>query len=244
MYKNRVLKIIFCYTCIVFVISGFKKNELPDKKDILKQLYKNPVQMPTAIGSFTKESAGITYTIIPLYNYELYAMVVSCFDTSAWWNIYHRDWQDFMNKKDIAVIWGDNLTSEAYKKMSFKSTSFECVYSTRDLDAWRKFKKECFSNNHLLCAQKEIERKVMSVRRADQIYLQGYLVKYTHNRDEQFERGSSTTRFDSGAWSCETIYVTDFRILKRANTFWHIINSWATYIIILCVFIAIGCLFK
>jgi hypothetical protein len=36
----------------------------------------------------------------------------------------------------------------------------------------------------------------------------------------QFFRGSSTVRDDTGDGACETVYVNEFKILQRANPVW------------------------
>jgi len=74
----------------------------------------------------------------------------------------------------------------------------------------------------------------MKAGEGDQIYLKGYLVRYAH---DDFQRGSSVTRNDAGNGACETIYLTDFKIIKEANAFWRLIYSYVKYLIIASIII-------
>ena len=61
------------------------------------------------------------------------------------------------------------------------------------------------------------------------------LVTYS-NPGNGFFRGTSTTRNDTGNGACETIYVTDFELVKKAN--WalrgfYLVALWTTIISLL-----------
>jgi len=45
------------------------------------------------------------------------------------------------------------------------------------------------------------------------------LASYSHSNN-QFQRGTSTTRTDTGNGACETIYIDNFSIVKEANSGW------------------------
>ena len=70
----------------------------------------------------------------------------------------------------------------------------------------------------------------MQAKKGDQVYLKGYLVNYSHTNGD-FERGTSTSREDTGNNSCESIFVTDFQILKEGNQNWRIANTVSKYTI-------------
>ncbi|MBI4846477.1 MAG: hypothetical protein HY810_08450 [Candidatus Omnitrophica bacterium] len=234
MSRYSVLKSILFAAIALFFISAFQKDKLPSESEIFEELYQDPIQRETQAPEFKVQRKNITYTIKPIAEYELYGMVVSYFNSSTWWNIYHPKWKDYINKKDICVIWADNLKEHIYNKMKFKSTSFECSYFTKDKQAWKSFKKNCLSNNHLLIHDEEVGKKIISADIGDQIFFKGYLVEYSHSEGE-FKRGTSLTRDDTGAWSCETVYVNDFKILKKANTYWRRGHVISKYLIVLCL---------
>lgn len=234
---KKIIKAILFISIIVFAVSFFQKDNFPDKKEILEKLYQDPLQTETNEISFEKEKGGIIYTINPLYDYELYGMVVSYHHSAGWWDYYHKKWNDFINIKDICVIFGDNLLSEVYKEMEFKSGSWTCYSEFKSgtpKEIWSKFKNSCVSNNHLLSAGEDINKIIMSAEKGDQIYLKGYLAEYSHTGGS-FRRGSSATREDTGNGACETIYVSDFKILKKANPLWRFAFSFSKYSIIGCL---------
>ena len=246
MIIKRIVKVILFISVVLFAVAFFKVRQFPDKKDVLKQLYRNPVQIKTNKAPFKIRTGEITYTITPLYSYELYGMVVSYHHSASWWDCYHRlRWKDFINQKDIAVIWGKNIATEVYKDMRFKSTTWTCYYQWPNSEVRSRFTENCLSNNHLLSNDKEIEKQLMAAERSDQIYLKGYLATYSHGRGEgSFQRGTSTTRLDRGQGACETIYLTDFKILKRSSPLWRDIKTYAKYSIIICLVFLMVLFFK
>lgn len=234
---KKIIKAVLLISVFLFGASFFQKDKLPDKKEILKELYQDPIQAETDADPFKTEQGGIVYSIDPLYNYELYGLVVTYHHSESWWDYYHKKWDDFINIKDICVIWGDNIEAEVYKEMKFRSGSWTCYPKFKPdtrKEVWSKFKNDCLSNNHLLSDNKEINKTIMNTEEGDQIYLKGYLVEYSHSNDS-FRRGSSASREDTGNRSCETIYVLDFQILKKANPFWRSIYSFSKYSTLGCL---------
>jgi len=243
---KKVIKIILFISLILFGISFFQKDKLPGKEDIFEELYQEPIQTETNESAFETEQDGIIYTITPLYNYELYGLVVSYHHSKSWLDYYHKRWKDFINIKDICVIWGSNIESEVYKEMKFKSGSWTCYAEFKHgtgQEVWSKYKSSCLSNNHLLSDNEEINETLMKAETGDQIYLKGYLVEYSNNDDESRYgvRRSSTTRTDN---KCESIYLTDFQILEKANPFWHSVYSFTKYLIIGCLILLMIIFFK
>jgi hypothetical protein len=216
------------------------KNKLPEAKDILEDLYQSPIQTEVDIEPFETEVDDITYTIIPVYEYELYGMIVSYHTSGSWWDMYHHAiWKDFINVKDICVIWGkQNIKSEVYKKLNFSSDTWTCYCYWKDQKTARLFDSRGVSNNHLLSDSKELNREIMSAEVGDQIYFRGYLSRYSHSGGT-FRRGTSTRRDDTGNGACETVFLDDFQILKRANPTWHYVYTSSKYIGIICIVLII-----
>ncbi|MFH0924112.1 MAG: hypothetical protein V1872_00515 [bacterium] len=242
--KKNLVKLILLVSTILFIAAFFQKDKLQDNKDVLEQLYQEPIQTKVDVAPFEKRVNEITYTITPLYFYELYGMVVSYHHSKSWWDIYHyRMWKDFINIKDICVVWGDNIKTEVYKEMKFSSDPWTCFWKWPNQEIGAKFQSMCLSNNHLVSENKELNKEIMKVRKGDQIYLKGYLARYSHSNNS-FYRGTSTVRTDTGNGACETIYLEDFRILKKANPQWRLVFSFTIYVIICCVIILIVIFFK
>lgn len=228
---KRTLQIILLISVVLLVASYFLKDQLPEKSEIDEKLYQEPKQEETDVMPFEKKVDGITYTIKPLYSYELYGLVVSYHHSSNWWDYYHKEWNDFINLKDICVVWGDNIDSEVYKHMKFKSGSWTCYaefkYGT-DQGIWSKFANNKLSNNHLLSSNGEASKKIIEAETGDQIHFRGYLAEYSHS-DEQFKRSSSISRDDRGNHSCETVYVTDFEIVNKKEDIYREIFNYSKY---------------
>jgi hypothetical protein len=70
-----------------------------------------------------------------------------------------------------------------------------------------------------LAGDDRMARKVRTVRRGDQIRVRGWLASY-ERPGTPFRRGTSTTRDDRGNGACETVYVTEFEILRPGNPGW------------------------
>jgi len=241
---SNTVKIILILSIILSIISYLNRNKLPDKKDILPQLYQAPVQTATKEQPFSLKKKDINYTITPLYAYELHGLVVSHHDARVWWDIYHREWQDYLNTKDLLVIWGKNISSEIYKHIKFSNTSFfghARWKSGTTSEIAAKFDYESWSNNHVLPGNPLVAKYIMETNPGDQIYLKGLLVKYD---GPNVQRSSSTTRSDTGGGACETIYIQEYKILKKANQSWRIIFVFSKYSIILSMLVLIIKLFK
>lgn len=208
----------------LFTLSFAMRDRFPSPYLPLAALENDPIQEKTDKRPFQALVNGIPYSIFPQYTYDLRGMVVSYHTSGGIADIYHwKLWQDYINIKDICVLWGPNLRTHVVQKIDFHSDTWTCFCETDDITAWNRFDKERFSNNHLLSADRNISREVAKVRLWDQVHLTGYLVSYSHNRDGGFERGTSVTRSDTGQGACETVFLTDFKILKRANPGWRTI---------------------
>lgn len=228
---KRILQIILILSATALIISYFLKDQLPDKSEIDERLYQEPMQEATDKEPFKKEVGGIRYNIKPITSYELYGLVVTYHNANKWWDYYHKEWDDFINLKDICVIWGNNIDKEVYKQMKFESGSWTCYFEGKygaDVDLGNKFTYSHLSNNHLLDDNEEVAKKIEEAEIGDQIYFKGYLVEYSHG-DGQFKRGTSTTRLDSGNNACETVYVTDFEIIKKNEDIWREVFKYAKY---------------
>lgn len=187
-------------------ISYFQKDALPDPNFYNDDVLREPKQTKTDKKPFQVTVKDQTYTIKPQYDYELHGMVVSYHHSDSFADIYHADWKDYINTKDICVIWGENVTSAIYKKLDFKNGTWTCWVRWGDHATGQQFKGEQLSNNHLLVHDSYISKQVRAAKPGDQIYLRGMLAKY-ENAGNGFKRGTSTTRTDTGNGACETIYL-------------------------------------
>jgi hypothetical protein len=224
---RKILRLAFLFSLLLWLLSLLFINRLPGPKDIYEQLYRDPLQTQENIPPpFKVIKNKLTYTVTPLFHYELYGLVVSQHRSDSLLDLSHRRWQDYLNIKDLCVVWGKNISSGVYRKMKFWNRDFTCLCSFPDQETASLFSGSHLSNNHILCADQKISRRILAARPGDQIYFKGYLVSYSQSVN-QFSRGTSTVRDDTGNGACETVFVTDFSILQSANRVWQVINPLA-----------------
>ena len=218
---EKLLKWVFIASLFGLLAGYWYRDVLPepDHYDDGRALAKDPLQAPTRKQPFSVQASDQRYGVKPLFDYELRGVVVSMHHTDAWWDIYHAEWGDFINIKDICVIWGDNVKSGVYRDMEFENNSWTCWAYWPGRGVGKRFKEDQLSNNHLLADRPQVQRAIYAARPGDQVRVRGMLVEYT-NPAKNFRRGTSISRKDRGNGACETIYVEDFQILRRANVGW------------------------
>ncbi len=217
---RRLAKIILPIAALAFAVSFFMRNRLPDKSSIHESLLQSPVQTEEGVGGpFEVTRKNVVYTVTPLFSYELWGMVVSYHHAASFVDVSHKQWNDYLNTKDICVIWGKNVETGVYKRMTFRNRDFTCFYRYPDLETAALFTENCLSNNHLLPADPAVASAVLKARKGDQVRFKGWLVSYGQ-KGAPYSRGSSTVRNDRGNGACEVVYVTEFEILREANAEW------------------------
>jgi hypothetical protein len=228
---RQLARIVLPTACVALVASFFFRYRLPDKSLVLEPLLQKPVQTNDGVPEpFDVTRKGITYTVTPLFNYELWGLVVSYHHSASFVDISHRQWKDFINTKDICVLWGRNVETGVYERMSFKNRDFTCFYRYPDAETGRLFTENALSNNHILPADPLVADAVIKARTGDQVHFKGWLVSYGI-KGTPYARRSSTVRTDRGNGACEVVYVTEFQILRAANAAWRTLFKAALVLI-------------
>lgn len=213
----KSFKWIFILSALVTVGTYFYKDKLPGPDYYAGTTIKAPVQLKTHRKPFSVQVNDQTYDILPRYSYELEGIVVSLHDADSAWDMYHHDmWKDFLNLRDLCVIWGSNVSSGVYKNMDFKNNTWTCWAYWYDNETQDKFRMNQLSNNHVLSHKEYVSKALMEAEPGDHIRLKGVLAEYV-NEAANFRRGTSISRDDQGNGACETIYIDDFQIVKKAN---------------------------
>lgn len=245
---EKIIKIALLVFFLIWIIALTQKDQLPGKSQILSPLFEEPIQTKTQTKPFSLVTAdGEAFDVRPVFDYELKGLIVSYHHSSSWMDLAHRRWKDYLNLKDICLIYGENISSEIYKRMKFSNRDWSCwtSFSGSNEEQWeqsRQFNEHYLSNNHILAKDPILIKKILSAEKGDQIYFKGHLVNYAKRRNSlepQYFRNSSVTRNDQGNGACEVIYVTDFKILKKANVLWrasHIFSGWMIFILIVSFF--------
>jgi hypothetical protein len=233
-WLRKTAKFVLAAAAATFAISFFMKDRLPAKTLVLPDLLQDPVQTNTDLpGPFDVTRKGVTYTVTPFFNYELWGMVVSYHHAGSFVDISHEAWNDHINVKDICVLWGKNVETGIYGRMKFRNRDFTCFYTYPDQETGAVFDERCLSNNHLLPADPIVAATIMRARKGDQVRFKGWLVSYGQ-KGTPYKRMTSTTRNDRGNGACETIFINEFEILREANPGWRALYKLALGLMALC----------
>jgi len=248
MNRAHPLEIIFkwIFICSLFLSLScyFLKDQLPPPSYYESFSLNAPTQSPTTEALFTTDVKNQHYIIEPQFDYELYGVVVSYHDADSLIDIWHHDkWKDYINLRDLCVIWGANVRNGVYLNMNFSNDNWTCWAYWPDRTTRDRFDMTALSNNHLLVDNKSIKKALMNTEAGDYIHLKGVLASY-RNPANHFFRGTSTVRTDTGNGACETIYVREFDIINKANSGIRAVYQFAKWLTILSLIGYIVIFFK
>ena len=195
----------------------WNRNSLPGAIDFHAKLEDEPRQHAIDKRPLNVAYAGVEYRVEPLYDYELYGLVVS-YRQHDGESSMHRWSNDHLNMADVCVVWSETAFSPTLAELEFWNGIFTCNVQTRDSVAWSRFKMNQLSNNHLISADSSIRERVGDIRIGDQVRIKGSLARYGAVGNPL--RGTSTTRADTGDGACETILVDEFEIVVPGFSGW------------------------
>ena len=214
---EKTFRMLFVVSLLAAALLYLVKDELPPASFYDAESLGDPLQRATRQAEFSTRVNDETYLIKPRYDYELNGVIVSYHNADDFSDIWHHGrWKDFINLRDLCVVWGSNVASGVYLDMKFHNDSWTCWVSWPNREVGERFDMTRLSNNHVLIDDDAIRADLMKAEPGDQIRLSGVLAEY-RNPNSGFFRATSTTRDDTGNGACETIYVTDFEIVKKAN---------------------------
>jgi hypothetical protein len=215
---RKLTNIVIVASFVCSLVSFWNRNALPGSIDYVAAVADEPRQTRTTRKPFDASWDGTGYRVKPEYDYDLVGMIVSFrhHDNNS---RMHRLADDHLNMLDVCVVWGNNTNGAMLDKIDFWNGIFTCNVKTRDQAAWDSFDIYQLSNNHLISDDEYIRDQVRKINIGDQIRVRGVLASYDSPGGN---RGTSTTRTDTGDGACETIYVDHFEIVKPATSFWRI----------------------
>jgi len=231
MYKYN--KYLFILSLITMVACFWNKDKFPERLIINSGLSDEPIQQQTENQKFSVNFNEVSYLVEPLFEYELYGMLVSYNHHEG--GSLHEKWNDHLNVSDFCVVWGGNAKPEWLNKIDFWNGQFTCNFETRDNEVWQNFNIYKISNNHLLSDDPSIRKQLEDISIGDQVRIKGYLATYSN--DTGFKRSSSTNRMDTGNGACETLYVTEFELLSKMSNNWRRFLPISIFLFILSLII-------
>jgi hypothetical protein len=167
-------------------------------------VYQEPVQEPYMGERFTHTVDDFQYTIEPVASYKIWCLVMSR-------KFHYNTLEDKLSPVDLCVVWGKLAEPETLQYIRFFQESRFCSYRYDErmpLDA--SYVGSHVANIHIIPANENVLKAAKSIKRNQEIYLEGYLVKvYKYDRCIW---ESSVERTDSGLHACEVFYVTKVRI--------------------------------
>jgi hypothetical protein len=214
---QKVLSLMLFGAVVLFGLSWWHKGELVDYAEIDPALLQQPRQTPTLRQPLSFAYRERTYEVDPVADYEIWGLVVSHNDIYSIGDIYHDE--SSVDTKNLCMIWGGNLESNAFHQVKYESGSFTCYFSH---PFGVEFLGDQLSNNHLISDQERVRRIIGEVRIGDQVHIRGMLVNYGEaGIDRRFWRKTSTTRSDSGNKACEIVFVEDIDVLAQGTPGWY-----------------------
>jgi hypothetical protein len=219
-HKVRWLRLGFLLSLLLWALALWRDDRLPPPGAILPTLFAEPLQAADGVPPpFAVTVKKRNYVVRPLFRYEIAGLVVSRHRSDSFLDTAHRQWRDTLNIMDLCLVWGRNIRSGVYRAMKFWNRDFTCMCAFPDAETGMLFSGSHLANNHLLSADRSLSRRMLRVRPGDQVRIAGFLAEYGQPANG-FSRGTSTVRDDTGNGACETIFVTDFQVLRRANPGW------------------------
>lgn len=159
---------------------------------------------------WTIERGGWTFTLKPLATYSIRGRVLS---SKSYWS----GWQSELSPLDLALGWGDLITSGAYTKVDWSQSNRWYWYRwPGDFGHDERYIIRHSANIHVLPASPAVEDGAESVSEGDDVELEGWLVRVDGRKGGRtvwWE--SSLTRDDTGDGSCEVMWVTKIRANGR-----------------------------
>ena len=177
---------------------------------------KEPVQTDVS-GSFKLSKGDYDCTITYKCSYDIDALVVHTKEYPE-----SDDMADTLSPLDLALAWGKVAEMNEEIDFGWEQSDRHCRVGALQQSEVDKLGgvsavTASFSNNHIIPAEKCVEKQLLSIRRGDRVRLRGYLVNvdgYDRSKNRGARWYSSTSRTDVGDGACEIFYVTNVDIIQ------------------------------
>ena len=146
------------------------------------------------------------YTIAPLASFDIQARVLGKEN-------YTFDRESDLSPVDLALGWGPMSDEAVLNKIEITQSGRWYRWSVKEFPIPRRDIETNSANMHLIPATEQIEKVIDRAKKGHVVGIRGYLVKVSASDGWQWQ--SSLTRQDTGAHSCELIWVERFEIIKR-----------------------------
>ncbi|MBN2494349.1 MAG: hypothetical protein JXR96_07165 [Deltaproteobacteria bacterium] len=224
-------------SALVFVSTWFLADRYRDIDQAHPAVLRQPVQTPIEhILPVQFIRGGYKVQLIPRYDYEISALVVSKNEHSAL-----LGGLDDILPADLCLIWGSNVGSGVFRSpdISFYQAGRYCSVTG---GCGLPFKLEEFANTHIVAEQEDVAARIEDLIVGDQVRLKGQLVDVralsksmlTLSSTEQ-RMDTSERRTDHGGGACEVIRVTEVELLAPASRLPGVLHSLAGWLALACL---------
>ena len=213
---------VLIISLLLYITIDLTRQRLPAETEVLGIIRdQSPVQTPVNLSSFDITESGFRYNVTPLFQYEVYGVVVSTYDSKSIFNFIIG--RDSGNSKDLCLVWGKNIIHSIYAGLKYIQDDKNCVSNSAELTQNNNevFDSGAFSDNRLIPNDTLTRSVISSMGAGDQVHLSGYLVDYslydTTSGKLLDNRKTSTANFEFNNISMKNIVVTKAEILRPWN---------------------------
>jgi len=193
--KRETVQVVLLIGLVVLFFSLLFKNRWPKPFEIRPECLQEPVQTQEDVPEpFIDEAKGYRYEVQPLFNYELWGMVVSSHYAGSITDFAHDAWKDYLTSRTSA----SSSPEPGDRRLPLRELPQPGLHLLLQLPGPRR--RELFSgahiaNNHLITSDPVLVRAIKRARRGDQVRIKGWLVNYRHE-GSPYGRSTSTVRTD------------------------------------------------
>ena len=207
------MKIILVILFVIAILSGvgFLYLQLPyiSEEDFTSiDTSRDPEQYPLFDqADVLLISKGLEATIEPFAQYKVSAVILSR-------KRYASEWASIISPIDFALGWGDVSKPENLEHIEVRQTLRWYRYRYgKECSLSQKYISTHTSNHHIIPANENVRKAVLSARKNDKIVLEGFLVNVAGSyKNGNVSWRSSKSRTDTGDGSCEIMYVKSVKI--------------------------------
>lgn len=144
------------------------------------------------------------FLITPLQPFELDAKILSA-------THYSWDAEAQLSPVDLALGWGPMSDPNVIRQIEVTQSNRWYHWRTEQFPIPRREIETHSANMHMIPSSADIERKLTHLEKGEHIIFKGYLIQA--NRADGYVWRSSLSREDTGAGSCEVVYLTSLTVI-------------------------------
>jgi hypothetical protein len=138
------------------------------------------------------------YNIIPLQDFSIDARVLSA-------THYTFGREADLSPVDLALGWGRMSDESVLKNISISQSGRFYFWHVDEFPIPRREIETHSANMHMIPADSEVEKTLLSIKQGQVVHISGYLVEA--KASDGWHWRSSLTREDTGDGACEVVYV-------------------------------------